>query len=491
MLRSILSQSVLYFLAMYMPLVANIFILPLINQFLTTEDYAIYGLTFGYIGLLAGFSDLGLSSLLQNSYYKEKDTYKQVWGQFIGFLHLYRILYGLVLLVMLYFLFRSRISPDNLPWFIALVGFPVLFFDMTKVIGMRLCQFENKHRLVYTATLFSGIITVSVTFVTIYIYQMGFIGWFISAFIAKAFEFCYYGVYLYFIQKIRPNYKFSRVFMKEKVGVTLPLIPKKYSTFLINNADRGMLDFFRATMNSVTLGQIGLYNIGYGFANYFGSFNQAINTVVSPIFFSLLAREGDNNEATKLIRNITYLWFSASLFGAFGLCLWLREIMIFLYPREEFLDAYKYSVLIIMALCYRPLYVSIIDRAIFNERTKSILKIAFIAGAINIVLNLIAIPLFGLQGAVATSFISYVYMGFAGFYIKDLRALITEQYRPVTLLSLLFSVSALAFFAKDFEIYMKVICSILLLATAAVWYFKQGKSQIQAINSIRTEIKSM
>jgi len=487
MLRAILSQSLLYFLAMYMPLVANIFILPLINRFLTAEDYAIYGLTFGYLGLLAGFSDLGLTSLLQNSYYKQRETYKKVWSQFIGFLQLYRLVYGAVVVLILYFLFRGRVAGEMLPLYILLVGIPVLIFDFTKTIGVRHCQFENRHRMVYTATLISGVITISVTFYTIYFLQMGFIGWFISGFAAKLFEFVYYGTYLYFIEKIRPDYRFSRALVKEKVKVALPLIPRAYSNYLINNADRGMLDFFRASMGSVTLGQIGLYNIGYSFANYFGSFNQAVNTVISPIFFKLLAKETDGGkEAAGLMKNLTLLWFSTSLIAGFGLCLWLKEIMIFLYPKAEFLDAYKYSVLIIMALCYRPMYVATMDSAIFHEKTKSMLKITLVAGLLNIGLNLLFIPLFGIHGAVATSFISYLYMGFAGFYVRDLKQYSPENYRPVLLIFILGAVSALAFFAKDLTLPYKLAVTGMLILSAVIWYLRKGRHQIAVINNIRT-----
>jgi len=486
MLRTILSQSLLYFLAMYMPLVANIFILPLINQFLTAEDYAIYGLTFGYLGLLAGFSDLGLTSLLQNSFYKQRETYKQIWSQFIGFLHLYRLVYGAVVIGILYFIFRHRVEADMLPIYIALVGIPVIIFDFTKTIGVRHCQFENRHRLVYIATLISGVLTISITFYTIYNLRMGFIGWFISAFVAKFFEFVYYGVYLYFVERIRPDYRFSRSLVGEKVRVALPLIPRAYSNYLINNADRGMLDFFRASMGSVTMGQIGLYNIGYNFANYFGSFNQAVNTVVSPIFFKLLANESDGGkEAGSLMKNLTLLWFSVSLMSGFGLCLWLKEILMFLYPKAEFLDAYKYSVLIIMALCYRPMYVATMDSAIFREKTKSMLKITLVAGLLNIGLNLIFIPLWGIHGAVATSFISYVYMGFAGFYVRELNKYNTENYRPLLLLLILGMVSGLAFWAKDLEWEVKIVTTALMFAFGGLWYAHTGRHQIRAINRIR------
>ena len=486
MIKKIFSQSILYFLAMYMPLVANIFILPVINKFLSTDDYAIYGLTFGYMSLLAGFGDLGLTSILQNSYFKNKENYKEIWSQFTGFLHLYRILYGGILAILIYFIFKNRIGEENIYLFVALTGIPVILFDFTKTIGIRLCQFESKHRLVYIATLGSGIITITTTFVTIYFYKLGFVGWFIAAFLAKAFEFLYYGYYLYYVQRIRPNYRFSRILIWEKIGISLPLIPKRYSNYLINNSDRAMLDIFRAQFGSVTLGEIGLYNIGYSFANYFGSFNQAINTVVTPIYFRLFAKDNDK-VASHLVVNLTLLWFSFSLASGFFLCLWLKEILEFLYPKPEFFVAYSYSIFIIMALCYRPLYVAIIDKAIFKEKTKSTMKISLSAGLLNILLNIITIPFMGLHGAILSSFVAYVFLGFGAYFMKDFKSFREPLIKPILLLLYLIGASLAAYALKDLSIPHKILISFLLIILAVTWYFIKGKNQITQLNKYRFE----
>jgi len=486
MLRKIISQSMLYYLAMYMPLIANIFILPLINKYLSAEDYAIYGLTFGYIGIFAGFSDLGLTNLLQNSYYKQRESYREIWSQFLGFLQLYRLLFAVIIGISLYFIFENRISDDLFIWFILLNIIPVAFFDFIKNVGVRHCQFQANHKLVYISTLISGVITITTTFITIYHFKMGFFGWFISMFLAKLFEFLYYSIYIYYFIKIRPNFRFNRKYIFARIKIALPLIPKSYSSYLINNADRAMLDIYRGAFGSVSMAQIGLYNIGYGFANYFGSFQQSVNTVISPIYFNLLSQgEKGQAEASSLIKNITRLWFSASLFAAFGLCLWLKEIMMYLYPKPEFQDAYSYSILIIMALCYRPFYTANIDRAIFNEKTIIMLKISFFAGALNILLNLIAIPLAGIHGAIAASFIAYLYMGFSGFYIKSLKKYITEEYYPIQNLLLLLFISALAFLSKDLNLPYKLFITALLAIIAVIWYLNSGKLQIKELNNLR------
>lgn len=473
-----------------MPLVANIFILPLINKFLTPEDYAIYGLTFGYIGILAGLSDLGLLEVLQNSYFKDRKNYKSVWSQFIGFLQLYRVVYGFAVVIFLYFVFRSRIGGDDIYLFLFLVGIPLIVFDFPKTVGVRHCQFENNHKLVYISTFISGILTISITFTTIYVYKMGFMGWFISAFVAKGFEYIFFSYYTVVLQKIKPNFRFSRALVKEKIILFLPVIPKKYSNYLIDNSDRTMLDIFRAQFGSVTLGQIGLYNIAYSFANYFGSFNQAVNTVVTPIYFRLFA-SSDSEKAGKTIVSLTLIWFSFTLMVGFGLSLWLKEIIAFLYPKPEFHEAYKYSVLIIMALCYRPLYVASVDKTIYHEKTRSSMKIVLRAGLVNILLNLFLIPFFGIQGAVFSSFISYVFMGFGGFILKEFKPYLEPGFKPLRLLLAMLIVSGLAYLSIDLDIPYKIGLTVLLGVVVIIWYFKKGKQMIGELNQIRMDAQEL
>ena len=114
MIKRILAHSVLYFFATYMPILANIILLPFITVYLGTDDYAIYGLTYGYIGLIQAFSDLGFMQHFQNDYYKKRDTYKTTWSLYMGFLQGFRVIYAIVVAVLLYFLFRNHI--ENKIW---------------------------------------------------------------------------------------------------------------------------------------------------------------------------------------------------------------------------------------------------------------------------------------------------------------------------------------------------------------------------------------
>jgi O-antigen/teichoic acid export membrane protein len=314
---------------------------------------------------------------------------------------------------------------------------------------------------------------------------MGFYGWFVSAFAAKMFEFIYYAYLVHIKEGIKHGFKLDFKFIGNRLKVALPLIPTKYTNYLINNSDRAVLDIYRGLGSKISLSHIGLYNIAYSFANYFSLFNNSVNSVVSPIYFKLFAKNDAN--ASSLIRHLTLIWFFFVLGAGFILSLWLKEIMMYLYPKPEFSTAYNYSILIIMSLCYRPFMVASIDRAIYNEKTGTILKITLAGGLLNVALNFAIIPFWGIQGAVITSFITYLYIGFAGFYMKEVKKYITESYRPLLIITLLVLTSALAFTLRDIFWQHKLLVSTGVIILYYVLYRVKAKAWIQSLEALRTK----
>ncbi|MDZ4824548.1 MAG: polysaccharide biosynthesis C-terminal domain-containing protein [Flavobacteriales bacterium] len=481
MIRKILGHSVLYFFATYVTMVANIFILPIIIPYMTLDDYAIYGLTFSYVSLLSAFADLGLINLFENSFFKERTTYKNTWGKFMGFLLVWRIFYALCCGVLLYFLFRNQVG-DNIFYMLALVTIPLAFFDFTKGIGMRHCQLANKHKLVYISMLISGGLVVSTSFISIYFFRLGYLGLFLSAFVAKSFEYFYYGYHLRFRNNIRASFDFTWTYIRQKLKIVLPIIPKKYSNNIINSSDRAILDYSRAHNGVVSLGDIGLYNVAFSFGSYFGNFQGAVTTVVTPILFGLIADKKKEN--ALLLRSIIMLWFAFSIYCALWVCLWIKEVVMFLYPNPDFTNAYTIAPLLVMGWCYRPMYVATVSRAIFHEKTVPVLRIFLIAAAVSIGSNLILIPWLGIKGAMISSFASSIVLGFAGFFIASVKKHIDSNYRPLLLAALLVAASIAGFFLPDTPLMWKIVIAITLVVVALAWYRFYGRNLIAAVNSI-------
>ena len=151
MIKKIFSHSSLYTVANHLPIFANIIILPIITPYLTKEDYGIYGLTFAYLGGLSAFSMLGIHVLLQNSFFKKNEFFKELWAKYFGILIVWRLLYSNIVLIIFYFLFKVKTGDDFLLYLI-LVFSPVIFFELSISIGTRYCQYDGNDHYVYSVS---------------------------------------------------------------------------------------------------------------------------------------------------------------------------------------------------------------------------------------------------------------------------------------------------------------------------------------------------
>jgi O-antigen/teichoic acid export membrane protein len=115
------------------------------------------------------------------------------------------------------------------------------------------------------------------------------------------------------------------------------------------------------------------------------------------------------------------------------------------------------------------------------------MKIVLRAGILNILLNLVLIPLFGIHGAVVSSFLSYTMLGFGGFMMKEFKPYIEPGFKPLQLLLMLFGASGIAFLCIDLDILWKLVVSGVLILAWITWYLKKGKVMIKGLNAIRMD----
>lgn len=470
----------MYTVANHVPMVANLFVLPILTPYLSPKDYGIYGLLMGYIGALGSFGDLGMIVLFQNSFFKEKEKYKELWGKYLGIAIPWQFIFGALSTVVLWLFFRNKVEPEHLSEVLFLVIFPNLFMFVCKGIGLRLCQFENQHKVVYRISIITGLLTVGITFYTIYFLRMGYRGWIISSFAANMIQIVYFAHLIYVKKGIRPNFSISWSFIKESLKISLPIIPHSYSNYLLTTSDRLVADWYK-----VPLDTIGQYNIAYNLSNYLNSFNDAMNTVITPIYFRLFAKKDDS--AKYVIKNLTFLWLSGLLVVQLILCLWIKELVMLVYRNPDLHGSYKYAIFLIMGLSFKPMYNASVDRAIFNGKTLAIQQISVVSGILNVILNLSLVPFFGIEAAIFSTFICYQYKGLAGYFIPSIKKYIELNYYPIPIFLITVGLGVFAYYAVEFHFVYKVGITVVVLAAAVAGYLLKGKTMIQYLNQIKAE----
>lgn len=471
MLRKILTSTFFYSISNQIPALVNLFLLPILTPHLQPSDYAIYGLVLAYSGLVGAFSSLGYIVNFQNAYFHEGAQFKARWSRLLAFQWLYKIVYAGVVTGVLYFFIGQRLNGEMLWEVMALVVVPILFFDLTKSIGTRLCQYRHEHSRVYRISIVTAFVSIASTVVGILYFHLGFLAWFISAALASGIQAVYFGYLLYVKEGIRPQFAFHASEIREDLRVALPLIPKDYASYIMSSSDRVILD--RCHVGETAIGQ---YNIAYAFAGYFENIQLQANQVMTPIFFDLFKRNSE--EANGILVQYIRVWFTISLVMATCIGLWIPEAFHFLYRKEELSAGFPMAVVLVFGFCYRPLYVAAVDRAIFEKRTPVVLKITLVSALVNLIVNLALIPVFGVWVAVLSTVLSYVSMGLLGYFFSNSNKLLMQQLKPQWLMALMICCALAVYYLSGFGWMWKLGMSVFIASGIVGWYVLVGKKRL-------------
>jgi O-antigen/teichoic acid export membrane protein len=140
-----------------------------------------------------------------------------------------------------------------------------------------------------------------------------------------------------------------------------------------------------------------------------------------------------------------------------------------------------------MAFCYRPLYVASVEFIIYQEKTMSLFKITTAAGILNVALNLALVPFWGVEAAIFSTFICYMYMGVSGHLFKDTKQYLPLPYYPLTVFAVVTITGFLVYYAVELHWLIKAVITLITLLLAFIFYLKKGKSVIKEVQQIRVK----
>jgi O-antigen/teichoic acid export membrane protein len=450
MIRKLFSHTAIYGLAPHVSKFASFFVLPLVTQHLTAIDYGVYGVVTAAVGLISVLASLGLRLVLVNSFFKSPNHYKWQWRQIYGFLTIWSMPYTIVTSILLYLIVPGEAS-DNVWAIIALNVIPLIFFGQTSTIAMTYYQVNKKPMPIALRTITIGLLTIFLNWYTISILKMGYMGWFWSTFIAGIINNISFWIPLNIGLKITPIFNFKYRLLKQNLKVSLPTVPHYYSGYLLNTSDKLLMEFLKVDSAS-----IGKYNVAYTFGNYFNTLGVASGLAVGPLLNECY-KAGNEVKARSLIfiQQVIFLLLS------FAICLWMKELFYFFIRNEELNKMYFLGVIIVMGYNYRPMYFGANAKLMYVEKTKLLWRVSFVAGILNVTLNLIFIPVFGYEAAAYTTYVSLLYMGYAGYFFKEFREHTKVAYHPLLWLLLTVVITMCAAVAVDFHWTIKALFSAL------------------------------
>jgi len=192
--------------------------------------------------------------------------------------------------------------------------------------------------------------------------------------------------------------KFSRAFISDVLKFSIPLIPGQISAFFLNYADRVFIKEYKG------LADVGIYSLGYKISSILLILTVfPITKAFGPYIFSLIKYPDQLRETFRRFMRY-YILFSLSM--ALILSLFSREIILLLANRD-YMDASYIVYILCMSYVFYGLHA--ITSFVFHITKKTWIMSVIMAAAalLNIGLNFLLVPNYGIIGASAATMMSF------------------------------------------------------------------------------------
>ena len=232
--------------------------------------------------------------------------------------------------------------------------------------------------------------------------------------------------YLFFKKRIFHDIKLGlrdKKLQREILGYSAPLVPNGAAWWVINVSDR--------TIITIMIGAAanGIYAVSNKYAAIFASFF----SIFSMSWTESASMHIDAKDRDKFFSEVSNA--ALRIFGALGLGLIAAIPFIFSwFVNESFHEAYYYIPILIVGALFNAIVGLYSAIYIAKKLTKQVMNTSLAAAAINIVLTVGLIPLFGLYAAAAATALAFLAMAiFRHFDVKKYVTITYEKHLFVVL----------------------------------------------------------
>lgn len=456
MLKELFKGSAIYGVAPFVPKILTVFLLPILTRYLTSTDYGIIGTITSITFAIQALQDLGLRTLLPNYFYKCRSQYKVMWREVYGFLSLWMILFAVIQAVLLYFFIPAEAETNK--WIIIILGnFSTVFFGPTSMIGQMYYQLNLKPTPVAWRIVLAGVTTILVNFVCVVVYKWGYMGAYVGGFAGTFLANLSYWPVVNRSLGLSPIYNFNWQFMRRLLKISLPTVPHYYSGYLMNSSNVVAMNYYGKPQS-----EIGHLTMAQSISGMFETLLNAINQVFGPMTYQFI-RDNNKSEMKRLLYTYIMMAYTVTFFYS----LWSREVYDILISNDEIAATYKYSIILVMALNYRPLYVYCIDYFFYHEHTVQMLGITFMAGIVSFIFYFTMIPYIGIWAALFGFYLGCLYLGYSGYFYKFYHKMTIYEVQWSFYLILQILLTIVVFYCVDLSVIYKFLISTCYLGVAA------------------------
>lgn len=400
--RSLARASAIYTVGNFIPRIGAFLLLPVYVRFLSTEQYGTVSLITSLAGLLAILFTLGQDAALMRLHFDERgDRQRALYSTLTAFVILMAVFGSALAAAVLFPVFSTLFAGlAFVPYGVLGIGIAALSAaDFAPAVFYRATAQAGKF-LAFSIGAFGA---ASVASVTLVVLGFGAPGMLIGQLVGAGVSFL---VAIFLVVRIA-GLRFQRTLVRPAVRFGAPLAPHAVSGWALRLADRWLIGLLIGLPAAQALGQLGAYSLGYQLGYVITVLVSSFNTAWSPWFF----RIGNTSQAPALFSKMTTLVMAGLAAVGVAVAVLAPQIVAVI-ARPQYAAAADVLPIIAMASVLYGMYTMLSVVVFYAKATARLAMITVSAGVLNVVVNVVLIPPFGILGAAWATFAAYAW--FAG-----------------------------------------------------------------------------
>lgn len=373
----------------------NLISIPIFTRLLTTSEYGSVDFFFSVTNMLYMILGFAAYGIVERGILDFKENSEQYMSATMNITLINTVIVSLFANVF-YHLLNRIVFVDRCTMNIMILYSYMLFIVSYKNMELNY-QFQYKRNMYYTLSILITNVALSVIFITV--------GFFDSAYWDRIFGALFptviVGTATFLLYQKKGGWSFKKKYIVYTLKYAFPLLPHNLSLLLLSNADRIMIKNYFGTSCAA------IYAVAYTTGILLVVASEGVNKIYLPVFFRKMT--------ANAYRDIRYY----QMFVVLGMCMVTSLVfcispeLIYIFGGNKYTEGQQLINWIVLATFINFLYTTIYyNIEYYYKKTMLIAVGTIISTIINIMLNVVFMPIYGYRFGAASTVISYMFLLF-------------------------------------------------------------------------------
>lgn len=448
----------------------NFFLLPLYTKYLSPAELGISDSITNITAILLPILMMGMDSAFSAFYFdiRTEEHKRKVFNTTLAFL----LIAGIIPFIIA--IFSKGISiwlfNSDKNYLLVAISLISISFNLWYTPYALHARMENRMVLFAGINISASLLMIISNIFFVSVMQLGAFSLIISSAIVQLYQL------LIYLKLIPTNFKckyYNKELLHSMLKFSLPIVPTAIAAWFLSLSDRYLILYFLSTSD------VGIYGIAARFSSVLSVVSSAVFTAYTSFAFD----KKDDADARHQYKRILNFYYMTLMLLCIVINLCGKEIIGVMTNAS-----YSTSHLILPGLLFgQVMYgVSVIIGygLSFAKKTNYILLVNIIGAMVNIILNIILIPVWGTQAAAYTTYAGYFIMVILTYYFSQKFYKCDYEIRKVIISNLIIVIGIIVVNYYEISFNIRIFLLFIEIAYISILYRKSFNDVIVIINRI-------